>query len=54
LPALTEKERTALAGDLNEKSHQQVANEQGSTRKAISTALRRARDKLALPATLPA
>ena len=54
LPALTKKERTALAGDLNEKSHQQVANEQGSTRKAISTALRRARDKLALPATLPA
>ena len=48
MPALTEKERTALAGVLNDKSHQQVANEQGSTRKSISTALRRARDKLAV------
>jgi RNA polymerase sigma factor (sigma-70 family) len=51
MPALTEKERTALAGVLNDKSHQQVANEHGSTRKAVSTALRRARNKLALPET---
>jgi RNA polymerase sigma factor (sigma-70 family) len=54
MPALTEKERTALTGVLNEKSHQQIANEQGSTRKAVSTALRRAREKLALPESLAA
>jgi RNA polymerase sigma factor (sigma-70 family) len=54
LPALTEKERTALAGVLNDKTHQQVADEQGSTRKAVSTALRRARNKLAVPETLAA
>ena len=54
LPSLTEKERTALAGVLNDKSHQQLADEQGSTRKAVSTALRRARNKLAVPDTLAA
>jgi DNA-directed RNA polymerase specialized sigma24 family protein len=54
LPTLTAKERNALIGVLNDKSHQQVADEQGSTRKAVSTALRRARKKLAVPETLAA
>jgi RNA polymerase sigma factor (sigma-70 family) len=54
MPSLTEKERAALAGVLNDKTHQQVADEQGSTRKAVSTALRRARNKLAVPETLAA
>jgi RNA polymerase sigma factor (sigma-70 family) len=54
LPALTEKERTVLAGVLNDKSQQQLADEQHSTRKAISTALRRARHKLGIPDTLAA
>jgi RNA polymerase sigma factor (sigma-70 family) len=54
LPSLTAKERTVLAGVLNDKSHQQVADEHGSTRKAVSTALRRARKKLARPGTLAA
>ena len=47
LPALTAKERAALTGVLNGKSHQQLAAEQGSTRKAVALALRRARRKLA-------
>ena len=47
LPALTAKERAALTGVLNGKSHEQLAAEQGSTRKAVSLALRRARRKLA-------
>ena len=54
MPALTEKERTALIGDLNGKSHQQVADEQGSTRKAVALALRRARRKLAVREALAA
>jgi RNA polymerase sigma factor (sigma-70 family) len=54
LPTLTARERTALIGVLNDKSHQQLADEQGSTRKAVSTALRRARKKLAVPKTLAA
>jgi len=46
LPALTVKERAALTGVLNGKSQQQLADEQGSTRKAVKAALRRAREKL--------
>ena len=54
LPSLTAKERTALVGVLNDKSHQQLADEQGLTRKVVSIALRRARNKLAVPDTLAA
>ena len=54
LPTLTTKERAVLAGVLNDKSQQQLADEQRTTRKAVSTALRRARHKLAVPDTLAA
>ena len=54
LPALTARERAALTGVLNGKSHQQLAVEQGSTRKAVSLALRRARRKLAAQEALAA
>lgn len=54
LPALTARERAALTGVLNGKSHQQLAAEQGSTRKAVSLALRRARRKLAAQEALAA
>ena len=54
LPALTARERAALAGVLNGKSHRQLAVEQGSTRKAVSLALRRARRKLAAQQALAA
>jgi RNA polymerase sigma factor (sigma-70 family) len=54
LPALTARERAALIGVLNGKSHQQLAAEQGSTRKAVSLALRRARRKLAAEEPLAA
>ena len=54
LPALTARERAALTGVLNGKSHQQLAVEQGSTRKAVSLALRRARRKLATQEALAA
>jgi len=54
LPALTAKERAALTGVLNGKSHQQLAAEQGSTRKAVALALRRARRKLAADEALAA
>jgi DNA-directed RNA polymerase specialized sigma24 family protein len=54
LPALTAKERAALTGVLNDKSHQQLAAEQGSTRKAVALALRRARRKLAAQEALAA
>ena len=47
LPKLTPKERVALTGTLNGKSQQQLASEQGTTKKAVHRALRRARDKLA-------
>jgi DNA-directed RNA polymerase specialized sigma24 family protein len=50
LPTLTVRERAALTG----KSHQQLAAEQGSTRKAVSLALRRARRKLAAEEPLAA
>jgi RNA polymerase sigma factor (sigma-70 family) len=46
LPTLTHKERTVLAGMLNGRSRQELADELGATKKAISLALRRARDKL--------
>ena len=52
LPALTLKERAALTWVLNGKSQQQLADEQGSTRKAVKAALRRARDKLAVQEAL--
>jgi RNA polymerase sporulation-specific sigma factor len=45
---LTAKERAALTAMLNDKSHQQLADEQGTTRIAITLALRRARHKLAV------
>jgi DNA-binding CsgD family transcriptional regulator len=35
LPALTPKERAALTGVLNGKSQQELADEQGLTRKAV-------------------
>jgi RNA polymerase sporulation-specific sigma factor len=54
LPALTAKERAALTGVLNGKSHQQLAAEQGSTSKAVALALRRARRKLAADEALAA
>ena len=54
LPALTIRERAALTGVLNGKSHEQLAAEQGSTRKAVSLALRRARRKLAAEEPLAA
>lgn len=54
LPALTVKERAALTGMLNGKSQQQLADEQGSTRKAVKATLRRARDKLAAQEALAA
>jgi len=47
LPTLTHKERQALAGMLNGRPQQQLAEELGGTPKAFATALRRARDKLA-------
>ena len=46
LPTLTPKERQALLGMLNGRSHQQLADELGGTAKVYKTALRRARDKL--------
>jgi DNA-directed RNA polymerase specialized sigma24 family protein len=54
LPALTEKERVVLRGVLNGKSHRQLAADHGLTRKAVSLALRRARDKLDPPDALAA
>jgi hypothetical protein len=47
LPALTVRQRQALLGMLNGRSHQQLADEHGGTAKAFALALRRARDKLA-------
>ena len=47
LPTLSAKERYLIAGALNDKSHQQLADELGSKRRAVETALRRARRKLA-------
>jgi RNA polymerase sigma factor (sigma-70 family) len=46
LPALTARERAALTGVLNGKSHQQLAVEQGSNSNAVKLSLRRARRKL--------
>ena len=46
LPTLTHKERTVLVGMLNGRSRQELADQLGATPKAISLALRRARDKL--------
>ena len=54
LPTLTARERAALTGVLNGKSHQQLAAEHGSTRKAVALALRRARRKLAAEEALAA
>jgi RNA polymerase sigma factor (sigma-70 family) len=47
LSSLNARERLALAGVLDGKSHQQLADEHGQSRKGITTALRRAREKLA-------
>ena len=49
---MSRKEPAALTGMLNGKSQQQLADEQGSTKKAVKAALRRARDKLAVPEAL--
>ena len=54
LPTLTAKERAALTAVLNGKSHQQLADEQGTTSKAVALALRRARRKLAAEEALAA
>lgn len=54
LTVLTHKERVALSGMLNGRSHRELADAQGVTPKAVSLALRRARDKLAQDATLRA
>lgn len=51
LTVLTRKERIALSGMLNGRSHRELADAQGVTTKAVSLALRRARDKLAREAT---
>jgi len=51
LTVLTSKERIALSGMLNGRSHRELADAQGVTIKAVSLALRRARDKLAREAT---
>jgi RNA polymerase sigma factor (sigma-70 family) len=47
LPALSEKERAVITGMLNGCSHDQLAEELGGSRKAVTLALRRARNKLA-------
>jgi RNA polymerase sporulation-specific sigma factor len=54
LTVLTRKERFALSGMLNGRSHRELADAQGVTPKAVSLALRRARDKLAQDATVRA
>ncbi len=54
LSTLSAKERSLVAGALNGKSHQQLADELGSTRRAVETALRRARRKLAAEEALAA
>jgi RNA polymerase sporulation-specific sigma factor len=51
LAVLTRKERLALSGTLNGRSHRELAEAQGVTPKAVSLALRRARDKLAQDGT---
>jgi RNA polymerase sigma factor (sigma-70 family) len=47
LPTLTARERIALAGVLNDRTHRQLAVEHDTTRKAIASAVGRARTKLA-------
>ena len=47
LATLTARERIALAGVLNDRTHRQLAAEHDTTRKAITTAVGRARHKLA-------
>jgi len=47
MTVLTQKERVALSGMLNGRSHRELADAHGVTTKAISLSLRRARDKLA-------
>ena len=54
MPTLTPKERAALTGDLSGKSHQQLADELATTKKAVALALRRARRKLAVQEALAA
>jgi len=54
LSTLSAKERSLVAGALNGKSHQQLADELGYTRRAVETALRRARRKLAAQEALAA
>ena len=47
LPTLTAKERIMLAGVLNDRMHRQLAAEHHTSRKAIASAVARARTKLA-------
>ncbi len=54
LPTLTAKERIALAGVLNDRTHRQLAAELDTTRKAIASAVARARTKLAAGQALAA
>jgi RNA polymerase sigma factor (sigma-70 family) len=54
LPTLTVRERAALTGVLNGKSHEQLAVEQGSNSNAVKLSLRRARRKLAAQEALAA
>jgi DNA-binding CsgD family transcriptional regulator len=54
LSVLTRKERVALSGMLNGRSQRELADAQGVSTKAVSLALRRARDKLAHDATAKA
>ena len=54
LSILTRKERVALSGMLNGRSHRELADAEEVTPKAVSLALRRARDKLGQDATLRA
>ena len=54
LPTLTARERIALAGVLNDRTHRQLAAEHDTTRKAIASAVARARTKLAAGEALAA
>ena len=50
LPTLTTKEALCLLGDLNGRSHAEIATAIGATTKAVATAIARARRKLAAAA----
>jgi RNA polymerase sigma factor (sigma-70 family) len=54
LPTLTARERIALAGVLNDRTHRQLAADHDTSRKAIASAVARARTKLAVGEALAA